>query len=236
MDTPRSENIDALLRSVEPTAIPRVRDRRRGLQCEPGIVTVGRVVYYDTRTLDRHRTPTVGALTLFHRSNRAAHDDAGTRCLASPCMSPQPQPRPALLPLLAPCVQIWFSTGSLTVIGLYLLVALALCYPRIRAAARWLPAAPLVRLALGLMGFDLHWAWTDAVDVIAQVAELVHVISQQVPARAPELELVVCPTCLGTGRDPEAPDAIADDDGTCPGCCDPRHPHYAAHHGRVRPV
>lgn len=53
------------------------------------------------------------------------------------------------------------------------------------------------------------------------------------PLPAVEPELVVCPTCLGTGRDPEAPAAIADDDGTCPCCCDPQHRLYAARHGYV---
>lgn len=43
--------------------------------------------------------------------------------------------------------------------------------------------------------------------------------------------LILCPICLGTGRDPEA--AIVGDDGTCPVCCFPLHPWYAAWHGQV---
>lgn len=45
---------------------------------------------------------------------------------------------------------------------------------------------------------------------------------------------LLCPVCCGTGRDPEAHAAIVDDDGTCPMCCCPLHPRYAAWHGRVR--
>lgn len=46
--------------------------------------------------------------------------------------------------------------------------------------------------------------------------------------------LVPCPICQGNGRNPEAPAAIAEDEGTCPTCCDPSGPWYAAWHGRVR--
>jgi hypothetical protein len=46
--------------------------------------------------------------------------------------------------------------------------------------------------------------------------------------------LIPCPICLGTGRNPETPAAIADDDGTCLVCCSPLHPWYAAWHGQVR--
>lgn len=47
--------------------------------------------------------------------------------------------------------------------------------------------------------------------------------------------LIVCPICHGSGRNPEAPAEIIDDDGTCLVCCFPQHPLYAAHHGHVRP-
>lgn len=48
-------------------------------------------------------------------------------------------------------------------------------------------------------------------------------------------KFVLCPDCLGTGRNPEASAASADDDGTCLTCCYPLHPRYAAHHGYVLP-
>ncbi|MDC0719929.1 hypothetical protein [Nannocystis bainbridge] len=50
----------------------------------------------------------------------------------------------------------------------------------------------------------------------------------------PSTVLVPCPVCRGTSRNPEAPAAIADDDGTCLVCSYPPHPWYAAHHGRAR--
>ena len=150
--------------------------------------------------------------------------EAGSRCLASRRMGSPSRFALSLLPLLARCVRIWFSTGSLTITGLYLLAELALCHPRLRAAARLLPAAGL---AIDVIWFESPWTWTDAVDALVQVAELV--IPQLVTARLIEPELVVCPTCLGTGRDPEAPAPAAIVDG---GAC-PRHPLYAAHHGHV---
>ena len=52
--------------------------------------------------------------------------------------------------------------------------------------------------------------------------------------RKPELN--TCPVCHGTGRNPEAPAEIIDDNGTCLVCCFPLHPLYAAHHGHVRPI
>ncbi|MFY0542487.1 hypothetical protein [Nannocystis pusilla] len=48
------------------------------------------------------------------------------------------------------------------------------------------------------------------------------------------MHLITCPACQGTGRNPEAPAAIADDDGTCLVCCYPPHPWYAAWHGQIR--
>lgn len=54
------------------------------------------------------------------------------------------------------------------------------------------------------------------------------------PLAGPSMNhLVPCPTCHGTGQNPEAPGCIADDFGTCLECCDPLHPRYAAHHGCV---
>jgi len=50
-----------------------------------------------------------------------------------------------------------------------------------------------------------------------------------------EPEPIPCPVCHGTGRNPEAPAEIIDDDGTCLVCCFPLHPLYAAHHGLLRP-
>ena len=47
-------------------------------------------------------------------------------------------------------------------------------------------------------------------------------------------ELIPCPICHGSGRNPEA--ELVDDDGTCLVCCFPLHPLYAAHHGHVRPI
>ncbi|MFY0542500.1 hypothetical protein [Nannocystis pusilla] len=47
-------------------------------------------------------------------------------------------------------------------------------------------------------------------------------------------DLVPCPACRGTGRNPKAPAAIADDDGTCLVCCYPLHPWYIAWHGQIR--
>lgn len=55
-------------------------------------------------------------------------------------------------------------------------------------------------------------------------------------AADPEPELNTCPVCHGTGRNPEAPAEIVDDDGTCLVCCFPLHPLYAAQHGHVRPI
>lgn len=121
--------------------------------------------------------------------------EAGSRCLASRGMGSPSRFALSLLPLLARCVRIWFSTGSLTITGLYLLAELALCHPRLRAAARLLPAAGL---AIDVIWFESPWTWTDAVDALVQVAELV--IPQLVTARLIEPELVVCPTCLGIGR------------------------------------
>lgn len=48
------------------------------------------------------------------------------------------------------------------------------------------------------------------------------------------MTLMHCPICDGTARNPEAPATIAEDDGTCPVCCNPAHPWYAAYHGRVQ--
>ena len=45
--------------------------------------------------------------------------------------------------------------------------------------------------------------------------------------------ILECPSCRGSGRDPDAPAAIADDDGTCLTCCRPDHPWYVARHGQV---
>ena len=50
----------------------------------------------------------------------------------------------------------------------------------------------------------------------------------------PRPELVACPECDGDGRNPDAPDAIADDEGTCLTCCYPLHPRYAAFCGHVQ--
>lgn len=52
--------------------------------------------------------------------------------------------------------------------------------------------------------------------------------------RVLSIVIVPCPVCRGTGRNPEAPAAIADDDGTCLVCCSPLHPWYAAWHGQAR--
>lgn len=49
-------------------------------------------------------------------------------------------------------------------------------------------------------------------------------------------DLTTCPVCHGTGRNPEAPAELVEDDGTCLVCCFPLHPLYAAHHGHVRPI
>ena len=49
------------------------------------------------------------------------------------------------------------------------------------------------------------------------------------------LALILCPVCYGSGRNPEAPAEIVDDDGTCLVCCFPLHSLYAAHHGYVWP-
>ena len=46
--------------------------------------------------------------------------------------------------------------------------------------------------------------------------------------------VVRCPVCRGTGRNPAAPAALADDDGTCLVCCFPLHPWYTRAHGQVR--
>lgn len=51
-----------------------------------------------------------------------------------------------------------------------------------------------------------------------------------------EPELIPCPVCHGTGRNPEVPAELVDDDGTCLVCCFPLHPLYAAHHGHVLPI
>lgn len=78
-------------------------------------------------------------------------------------------------------MRIWFSTGSLTFTGLYLLAEIALRHPRIRAIAHRLPVAGLVILALDLLWLEIPWTWTEAVDALAQVAEVV--IPQLVAAR-----------------------------------------------------
>lgn len=161
------------------------------------------------RVIDPHRTTANEAMAPFHRSSGAPRGDAETRCLASGGMgSPF---RFALLLLLARCVRIWFSTGSLTCTALCLVAELALRHPRLRAIAHRFPATGLVIFTLELIWLEIPWTWTEAVDVIAQVAEMV------IPAVI-EPEIVVCPTCLGTGRDREAPAASADDNGTCPKC------------------
>ncbi len=49
-------------------------------------------------------------------------------------------------------------------------------------------------------------------------------------------ELIPCPVCRGSGRNPEAPAELVDDDGTCLVCCFSLHPLYAAHHGHVWPI
>ena len=54
------------------------------------------------------------------------------------------------------------------------------------------------------------------------------------PSRRPDL--IPCPVCHGSGRNPEAPAEIVDDNGTCLVCCFSLHPLYAAHHGYVRPI
>ena len=45
--------------------------------------------------------------------------------------------------------------------------------------------------------------------------------------------ILECPSCRGSGRDPDALAAIADDNGTCLTCCRPDHPWYVARHGQV---
>ena len=49
-----------------------------------------------------------------------------------------------------------------------------------------------------------------------------------------DVVFVPCPTCRGTARNPEAPVALVNDDGTCLTCCDPGRPWYAGWHGWVR--
>ena len=54
------------------------------------------------------------------------------------------------------------------------------------------------------------------------------------PPRSGDPDHVACPDCDGDGRNPEAPDAIADDEGTCLTCAFPHHPLYVAFAGCVR--
>lgn len=58
----------------------------------------------------------------------------------------------------------------------------------------------------------------------------------EIPRPVIKPQLIACPVCRGSGRNPEAPAELVDDDGTCLVCCFPLHPLYAAHHGHVWPI